>query len=170
MHPRITNLVAEIPFYLYNINIIMDEFWQELLKNKVFWVTNLGWIIAQTIKVFLGLLRERKFNFMWLLRTGGMPSAHSAAVAALTFSLGKELGFSSPIFALSCFFALLTMFDAQTWRRSIGVQARILNRIMEDFHEGRKIKDNRLKELAGHTPMEVFAGASLGVIIAILFY
>lgn len=111
----------------------MDSFWGGLLENKVFWVTNLGWIIAQSLKVLIGLVREKKFNFIWLLRTGGMPSAHSSAVAALAFSLGKELGFSSPIFALSCFFALLTMFDAQTWRRSIGVQARILNKIIQDL-------------------------------------
>jgi acid phosphatase family membrane protein YuiD len=148
----------------------MEGFWQGLLNNRVFWVTNLGWITAQGLKVLFGLLREKKFNFIWLLRTGGMPSAHSAAVAALTFSLGKELGFSSPIFALSCFFALLTMFDAQTWRRSIGVQARILNRIIQDLQTKRKIKEDQLKELAGHTPTEVFAGALLGVIIAMLFY
>lgn len=150
----------------------MEDFWQGLLNNKVFWVTNAGWATAQGLKVIFGLFRERRFNFMWLLRTGGMPSAHSAAVAALTFSLGKEksIGFSSPIFALSCFFALLTMFDAQTWRRSIGVQARILNKIMEDLHSKKRIKDDRLKELAGHTPMEVLAGAALGIIIAMAFY
>ncbi|MDP2923607.1 MAG: divergent PAP2 family protein [Candidatus Omnitrophota bacterium] len=148
----------------------MQEFWEGLLKNKVFWVTNAGWFAAQSLKIILGLFREKKFNFNWLLRTGGMPSAHSSAVAALTFSLGKELGFSSPIFALSCFFALLTMFDAQTWRRSIGVQAKILNRMIEDFHNKKKIKDDRLKELAGHTPIEVFVGALLGAIIAMLFY
>jgi acid phosphatase family membrane protein YuiD len=148
----------------------MEGFWEGILKNKVFLATNLGWIAAQSLKVIVGLIRERRFNFMWLLRTGGMPSAHSAAVAALTLSLGKEMGFSSPIFALSCFFALLTMFDAQTWRRSIGVQARILNRIIEDLHSRRKIKDDRLKELAGHTPLEVLAGASIGIIIAMLFY
>jgi hypothetical protein len=88
----------------------------------------------------------------------------------LASSLGKEVGFSSPLFAMSCFFALMTMFDAQTWRRSIGVQARILNRIMDDLQSKRKIRDDRLKELAGHTPTEVFAGALIGILITLLFY
>jgi len=148
----------------------MEGFWQGLWVNKVFWITNLSWVTAQGLKVIIGLVTEKKFNFNWILRTGGMPSAHSAAVVGLASSLGKEVGFSSPIFAMSCFFALMTMFDAQTWRRSIGVQARILNRIMDDLHSKRKIQDDRLKELAGHTPTEVFAGALIGILVTLLFY
>ncbi len=148
----------------------METGWQGIWANKVFWITNLSWVTAQGLKVIIGLVTEKKFNFNWILRTGGMPSAHSAAVVGLAYSLGKEVGFSSPIFAMSCFFALMTMFDAQTWRRSIGVQARILNRIMDDLHSKRKIQDDRLKELAGHTPTEVFAGALIGILITLMFY
>ncbi|MCK9615261.1 MAG: divergent PAP2 family protein [Candidatus Omnitrophica bacterium] len=148
----------------------MEGVFQGLWSNKVFWITNLSWVTAQGLKVIIGLVTEKKFNFNWILRTGGMPSAHSAAVVGLASSLGKEVGFSSPIFAMSCFFALMTMFDAQTWRRSIGVQARILNRIMDDLHSKRKIQDDRLKELAGHTPTEVFAGALIGILVTLLFY
>ncbi len=148
----------------------MENVWQGLSVNKVFWITNLSWVTAQGLKVIIGLVTEKKFNFNWILRTGGMPSAHSAAVVGLASSLGKEVGFSSPIFAMSCFFALMTMFDAQTWRRSIGVQARILNRIMDDLHSRRKIQDDRLKELAGHTPIEVFAGALIGILVTLIFY
>jgi len=148
----------------------METGWQGIWVNKVFWITNLSWVTAQGLKVIIGLVTEKKFNFNWILRTGGMPSAHSAAVVGLAYSLGKEVGFASPIFAMSCFFALMTMFDAQTWRRSIGVQARILNRIMDDLHSKRKIQDDRLKELAGHTPTEVFAGALIGILITLIFY
>jgi hypothetical protein len=148
----------------------MEHTWQEIWVNKVFWITNLSWLTAQGLKVIIGLVTEKKFNFNWILRTGGMPSAHSAAVVGLASSLGKEVGFSSPLFAMSCFFALMTMFDAQTWRRSIGVQARILNRIMDDLHSKRKIQDDRLKELAGHTPIEVFAGALIGILVTLIFY
>jgi len=148
----------------------MEHTWQEIWVNKVFWITNLSWLTAQGLKVIIGLVTEKKFNFNWILRTGGMPSAHSAAVVGLASSLGKEVGYSSPLFAMSCFFALMTMFDAQTWRRSIGVQARILNRIMDDLHSKRKIQDDRLKELAGHTPIEVFAGALIGIIVTLIFY
>jgi len=148
----------------------METALQGIWSNQVFWITNLSWVTAQGLKVIIGLVTEKKFNFNWILRTGGMPSAHSAAVVGLASSLGKEVGFSSPLFAMSCFFALMTMFDAQTWRRSIGVQARILNRIMDDLQSKRKIRDDRLKELAGHTPTEVFAGALIGILITLLFY
>jgi hypothetical protein len=84
--------------------------------------------------------------------------------------MGKELGTSSAFFALSLIFALITMFDAQTWRRSIGFQAKILNRIMVDFQEGKKLREDRLRELAGHTPIEVFMGALVGIVITLIFY
>ncbi|MBU0694713.1 MAG: divergent PAP2 family protein [Candidatus Omnitrophica bacterium] len=148
----------------------MEGFWAEIFRNGILWVTLLSWVIAQGIKIIIGLCQGKKFNFYWILRTGGMPSAHSAAVAALTFAIGKNTGFSSPLFALSTILALITMFDAQTWRRSIGVQARILNRIMEDIQEKKKIEEKKLKELAGHTPVEVFVGALIGIIIPLLFY
>ncbi|HIE35745.1 MAG TPA: divergent PAP2 family protein [Candidatus Omnitrophica bacterium] len=148
----------------------MEEVFREIFKNKILWITLLSWIIAQGIKIIIGLVREKKFNFYWILRTGGMPSAHTSAVVALSFSIGKELGFSSPFFALSCIFALITMFDAQTWRRSIGAQARILNKIMEDIQQKKKIGEDKLRELVGHTPIEVFVGALIGIIISFVFY
>ena len=80
------------------------------------------------------------------------------------------MGFASPFFALSVIFALIVMFDAQTWRRSIGFQARILNRMLEDIQENKGITEDRLRELVGHTPIEVFVGASIGIIISGLFY
>ncbi|MCP4653021.1 MAG: divergent PAP2 family protein [Candidatus Omnitrophica bacterium] len=148
----------------------MSDFWSEIFKNKVIWVSFLSWVIAQGAKIVRGVIKEKRFNFSWLLGTGGMPSSHSSAVTALAVCLGAELGFSSPFFALACIFALVTMFDAQTWRRSIGVQAKILNRIMDDIQEGRAIEDTKLKELVGHTPVEVFVGALIGVIIPMMFY
>lgn len=148
----------------------MDNFWKEIFANQVLWITLLSWAIAQGIKIIIGLAQGKKFNFYWILRTGGLPSAHSAAVVALAMALGQELGFNSPFFALSAIFALVTMFDAQTWRRSIGVQARILNKIMNDFHEGRKLKEKQMRELVGHTPVEIFVGGLIGVIVAVVFY
>ncbi len=148
----------------------MNGFWQQVFTNKVLWITLLSWAMAQGIKIIIGLAQGERFNFYWILRTGGLPSAHSAAVAALAMALGKEFGFQSPFFALAAIFALVTMFDAQTWRRSIGIQAKILNKIKEDLHQGKKIEEEKLKELIGHTPIEVFAGASIGVIVAIIFY
>jgi hypothetical protein len=148
----------------------MQEFWLQLLENKVLWITLITWVITQGLKIALSTIRERRFNFYWLLSTGGMPSSHSAGVAALAVCVGKDQGFGSPIFALACIFALVTMFDAQTWRRSVGVQARILNRMIDDLHEHKKITDDKIKELMGHTPTEVFVGALLGVAVSLMLY
>jgi len=148
----------------------MNDFCIGVLSNKVLWVTLLSWTIAQGIKIIVGLVKGKRFNFYWILRTGGMPSAHSAAVVALTFSLGKEIGFASPIFALAVILSLMTMFDAQTWRRSIGVQARMLNEIMDDVYHKKKVEEYKLRELVGHTPIEVFVGAMIGVLTFLIFY
>jgi len=148
----------------------MDGFWEGIYKNKAFWAITFSAVSAQGLKIVLGIIKERRFNFYWLLGTGGMPSAHSAAVVSLVVCVGKELGSSSPFFALSLLFAFITMFDAQTWRRSIGFQAKILNKIMIDFQEGKKIREDRLRELVGHTPIEVFMGALVGVAVTFMLY
>ena len=148
----------------------MDGFWEGISKNKAFWAITFSAIAAQGLKIVLGIIKEKRFNFYWLLGTGGMPSTHSAAVVSLVVCISKELGSSSPFFALSVLFALITMFDAQTWRRSIGFQAKILNKIMVDFQEGKKIREDRLRELVGHTPIEVLMGALVGVAITFMLY
>ncbi|MFH1519442.1 MAG: divergent PAP2 family protein [Candidatus Omnitrophota bacterium] len=148
----------------------MEEFWEGIYRNKALWAIILSAAAAQGLKILRGVISERRFNFYWLLGTGGMPSAHSAAVVSLVICVGKELGSSSPLFALSIIFALITMFDAQTWRRSIGFQAKILNNIMEDFQERKKVREDRLRELVGHTPTEVFVGGLIGGIITFIFY
>lgn len=148
----------------------MEGFWSGIFHNKVIWVTLLTWAIAQGSKIVVGAIKEKKFNFYWLLGTGGMPSSHSATVVSLAICIGKEAGFNSPVFALSGIFALITMFDAQTWRRSIGVQAKILNSIMDDVQEHKAVPEKKLRELAGHTPIEVFVGSLIGIIVPHLFY
>ncbi len=140
----------------------------KILENGFLISALLGWIIAQVIKVVCGILKEKKFDFKWLIETGGMPSAHSAGVVALATSVGLHRGFDSPLFGLACVFALVVMFDAQTMRRSVGEQAEILNKILEDFYQSKKITENRIKEFLGHTPLEVIAGAFLGIFVGIV--
>ena len=148
----------------------MEGFWQGVYENKALWSVTISALAAQGLKILIGALKHRKFDFYWLLGTGGMPSAHSAAVVALVICVARELGSSSPIFALCVLFALITMFDAQTWRRSIGFQAKMLNEIMGDLQEGKKIEDERLRELVGHTPIEVLVGALVGVLVTLIVY
>ena len=134
------------------------------------WITLFSWLIAQSIKIAFNIIREKRFNFSWIITTGGLPSSHAASVTTLATCLGLKEGFASGLFALSAVFALVTMFDAQTWRRSIGFQAKILNTITDDIYAGRKVEEEKLRELIGHTPTEVFIGALLGASMAFAFY
>lgn len=133
-------------------------------------VTLSAWLIAQTIKVTIGIIREHKFDFRWFVGTGGMPSSHTAGASCLAACVGIEFGFQSVFFALAASFALVVMFDAQGVRRAAGKQAHILNKIMEDIYWQGKIRETQLRELIGHTPVEVIAGFFLGIAIATAAY
>lgn len=148
----------------------MSDFLTALSKNQIFLITLLAWLIAQSLKVTIGVMREKRFNFRWFVGTGGMPSSHAAGVAALTTSTGLAFGFNSGLFAVTAIFALIIMFDAQGVRRNIGQQAETLNKIIEDIYFKKPLKEERLKELLGHTPVEVLAGAFLGIFLALLLY
>ncbi len=139
-----------------------------VFQNKVFIATVLSWVTAQSLKIIINTVKEKRFNFRWFVGTGGMPSAHSAGAMALATSVGIQEGFGSTIFIATLVFAMVIAFDAQGVRRSTGQQAEILNKIMDDIYWGRKIREDRLKELIGHTPFQVFVGSFLGIIIATL--
>lgn len=138
----------------------------QVWRNKIFMTMLSAWIIAQTIKVLIGVIREKKFDFRWLVGTGGMPSSHAAGASCLAAAVGIHDGLDSVYFALAAAFAIVVMFDAQGVRRATGKQARILNKITEDIYWQGRIHENRLRELIGHTPVEVLAGALLGITIA----
>ena len=144
----------------------MENILTQIIKNKIFITTLFSWLIAQTVKVIIGVIRERKFDFRWFVGTGGMPSSHAAGASCLATAAGLTYGFDSIYFALSAAFAMVVMFDAQGVRRASGKQARILNRIMNDIYWQGKIEEGRLRELIGHTPIEVIVGFLLGVTIA----
>src|SRR3989338_9989824 len=146
-----------------------DPILAQLGRNKILVSTLSAWAIAQVLKVLIGVFREKKFNFKWFLRSGGMPSSHVALSMCLTTSIGLYYGFDSGLFAMSLGFAVITMFDAQGVRRHSGRQATILNRILEDIYERKGLQEARLKELLGHTPVEVYAGGALGIVVALLF-
>ena len=152
------------------LSVSSDGFFYQLGRNRVLLATASAWLIAQVIKVILGLVRGRKFDFRWLARSGGMPSSHVAFSMCLATSIGLYYGFDSGLCALAAGFAAITMFDAQGVRRHSGRQAEILNKILEDIYENKGVQENRLKEFIGHTPVEVYAGGALGILIAILFY
>ncbi|MCM8796303.1 MAG: divergent PAP2 family protein [Candidatus Omnitrophica bacterium] len=146
----------------------MKEILFQIIRNKVLMVTMASWLIAQTIKVILGIIRQKKLDFRWFVGTGGMPSSHVAGASCLATATGLEYGFNSIYFALTATFALVVMFDAQGVRRAAGKQARILNKITEDIYWQGRIGEKRLRELIGHTPIEVIAGFLLGIVIAVI--
>ena len=146
----------------------MEDSFSQLFKNRILITTLIAWVLAQVIKVTIGVIRNRRFDFRWLLGTGGMPSSHATAAAALASSVGLETGWSSVYFALATTFAIVVMFDAQGVRRATGKQAQILNKITEDIYWKGKIQEDRLRELIGHTPVEVLIGMVLGIVIGFL--
>ena len=146
----------------------MTDIFTQIIQNKIFMTTLSAWIIVQATKVTTGVIRQRKFDFRWFVGTGGMPSAHASGASCLATAIGLEYGFNSPYFALAASFAIVVMFDAQGVRRATGRQARILNKITEDIYWRGRIEDSRLRELIGHTPIEVVAGFILGTLIAII--
>lgn len=139
-------------------------------KNGIFWTSAAAWAIAQCIKVGLGVWRDKRFNFKWLAGTGGMPSSHAAWVSSLSTSIGITYGFDSALFAITGVFTVIVLFDAQGMRRSSGRQAVILNKMLDDIYWKKHFDGEQLKEFFGHTPIEVFAGVFLGIVISLLFY
>ena len=147
------------------MNNIIDMF-----TNYVLWCAALGWVTAQVLKVVITLILRRRFDLKLLFASGGMPSSHSATVCALATAIGKVRGFGSVEFALSFVFAFIVMYDASGVRRAAGEQAKVINKLVKSIEHGDKLEmQKELKELIGHTPLEVMAGAVLGVIIGIMF-
>ena len=142
----------------------------EFSKNYIFGTTVAAWIIAQFVKVLLGVLRERRFNFRWFVGTGGMPSSHAAGVSALSTSIGVAYGFDSALFAVTLVFTLIVLFDSQGVRFSTGKMAGVLNKMLDDIYWKKRLDDKQLKEFLGHTPIEVFAGIALGIVVSLLLY
>jgi len=127
-----------------------------------------AWTIAQAAKVIYTSARQRRLNLRVLAETGGMPSSHSAIVMGLTTGIGRINGFSSVTFAIALIFSVVVMYDAQGVRRAAGRQAAVLNRLVEDMVAQRGIQEDRLRELLGHTPVEVLVGAALGIVVGLL--
>jgi uncharacterized protein len=125
---------------------------------------------VQLFKFFFAWIWFGKPDFRRLVGTGGMPSAHSASVMALTTAVGLEVGWNSTLFGAVAFFSLVIMYDATGIRRAAGRQAQILNRMLDELKDYHKLEPIRLKELLGHTPLEVLFGAAYGIFIAVLLH
>jgi acid phosphatase family membrane protein YuiD len=125
-----------------------------------------GWFIAQVVKLPLEYVRTRRWNWVILLRTGGMPSSHSALVAGIAHGVGLQDGFSSPTFALALTLAIIVIYDATGIRRQAGKHAKLLNTMIDELAAGHPLKNEQLLEFLGHTPLEALAGTLLGIACA----
>ena len=144
----------------------MESSLLDLFRSVSFWSAVCAWLVAQFTKMLCGLSRTGRLDFWYLVSVGGMPSAHSAMVSGLATSAGIEGGFDSPLFVVALAFALMTMFDASTVRRAAGLQARLLNEILDELFKEHHLSERKLKELLGHTRIEIVAGMMIGVLVA----
>ena len=146
------------------------NFWTELSQNKILIAAAAGWIVAQVLKTIIHTLFTKNFDAERLVGGGGMPSSHSATVCALCTATALEHGAGSFEFAMAAIFALVVMYDAIGVRQESGKQAQVLNDMIEIFtHMGKKIDvEKQLKEFIGHTPFQVFCGAILGIVVALI--
>ncbi|RAL26971.1 divergent PAP2 family protein [Thermoflavimicrobium daqui] len=155
----------------------------ELLSNFSLWTSVTAIVLAQVLKVPWNYFISQKWDWGWLLNSGGMPSSHTSAVTSLATSIGLIEGWNSTSFAIATIFAVITMYDATGVRRHAGIQAQVINQLAEDFttllHEIRQLKLNekplgksriKLKEILGHKPIEVFIGLWFGILIALGMY
>jgi acid phosphatase family membrane protein YuiD len=146
---------------------LIGKVFVDIVSNPTVWSGGMAWLVAQLTKLVCHFAMTRHVNFRYLVSTGGMPSAHSAMVCGIATSVGWHCGCSSPEFALAAAVASLIMFDAATVRRAAGLQAKVLNDMVDQFFKEHTLSEHKLKELLGHTRFEVCVGALMGVLVGI---
>lgn len=147
---------------------ILRNLFRELSYNHTLWTSITAWFIAQVLKGIFYYFKEKKINFKRFVGAGGMPSSHTALVASLATAVGFQEGWDSIAAAIAMIFAFVVMYDAAGVRLAASKQAVTLNKIVDEIFEAGEFHQERLKEFLGHTPVEVIAGAALGVIIAVI--
>ena len=137
-----------------------------LFQNKVLIAGLIAWLMAQIIKMPLNYFYTRKWNWALLLTTGGMPSSHSALMTGTVFAIGLYYGFDNPVFALGVAITMIVTYDAGGVRRQAGIHAQRINVLFGELLSGHPVSEKDLREVLGHTPLEVMGGILLGLIVA----
>lgn len=138
----------------------------DLLQNKAFIAGLIAWSLAQVIKIPLDFFRTRRWNWALLFTSGGMPSSHSSLMTATTLAIGLYHGFDHPAFALGVAITMIVTYDAAGVRQQAGIHAQRINVLFEELLHGHPINQRDLREVIGHTPLEVAGGILLGLIVA----
>lgn len=139
----------------------------DLLTNIPLMTPAVAFLLSQTFKIIYYLIKEKEFNFMHFFEAAGMPSTHSAMSTSMTLMIGLTSGFASPLFAAALVFTIIVMYDAMGVRFAAGQQAVVLNKIIEDIYSEKVSEKEKMKELIGHTPAEVFMGGLVGIATAV---
>jgi len=138
----------------------------DIFQNKPLIAGLIAWLVAQIIKIPLDFLRTRRWNWSLLLTTGGMPSSHSSLITATTLAIGLYYGFDHPLFALGVALTMIVTYDAAGVRQQAGIHAQRINVLFDELMHGHPINQKDLREVIGHTPLEVAGGILLGLIVA----
>lgn len=150
---------------------ILSKLYYWLWLNKILFAPLSAFLIAQVLKGVLASLKNKRWQWERFFEAGGMPSSHSAMVTALATAAGLMYGWSSSLFTITAIFAVIVMYDAMGVRRAAGIHAKVLNQILEEMgRQDGKQNVKALRELIGHTPAEVAAGALMGVIMATVVF
>lgn len=141
--------------------------------NPILTVALLAWFVAQVLKTLINFILLGKFQLERMWGDGGMPSAHSATVCAMVIATARSEGFGSAIFAVAAVVAIITMHDAMGVRRETGEQAKVLNKMIEQWIDVTEknapfLQNMHLKEMVGHTPLQVLAGFVVGCVVGAL--
>lgn len=149
--------------FLANVKAFFSNY---LLMSAV-----VAWLVAQIIKIFTGVYRDRHVNILVLLfSTGGMPSSHSASVLGLTTAAAFQEGYDSPIFAVCAVLSIVVIIDAMGVRYETGKQSKMLNKIVKEIFTDNENAETHFKEFIGHTPLQVFVGAFLGIAVGVIMF
>lgn len=141
-----------------------------VLQNKALISALIAWLIAQGLKVPFEYLRSHKWNWAMLFYAGGMPSSHSALMVGATHAIGLHFGFDHPVFALGVAITMIVVYDAAGVRRQAGMHAERINLLFEELLRGHMWNEKELREVIGHTPLEVAGGALLGIVISTVYW
>ena len=137
-----------------------------LFQNKALVAGLTAWLLAQIIKIPLDYFRTRKWNWALLLTTGGMPSSHSSLMTGTSHALGLYYGFDNPLFAVAVAITMVVVYDAAGVRRQAGIHAQRINVLFDELLHGHMLNEKDLREVLGHTPLEVVGGILLGLVVA----
>jgi hypothetical protein len=140
------------------------------LQNHVLIAVLIAWLLAQSLKVPIFYLQKHRWNWALMFSTGGMPSSHSALIVSAAASIGFNIGLNSPLFALAVAIAMIIVYDATGIRRQAGLHAQKINILIDELLKGHPISEKQLKEVLGHSPLEVVGGVVLGIAVAFVMW